>query len=60
MPMWDGGQRLMAVASPDAWRGITGAATLARENRDAIGACRTAAARAKKAVRCTIEVKAEE
>ncbi|MBP2279163.1 DUF6118 family protein [Sphingomonas sp. PL20] len=60
LPMWDGGQRLMAVASPDAWRGITGAATLARDNRDAIGACRTAAARAKKAVRCTIEVKAEE
>ena len=60
LPMWDGGQRLMAVASPDAWRGITGAATLARDNRDAIGACRTAAARAKKAVRCTIGVKAEE
>ena len=60
LPMWDGGQRLMAVASPDAWRGITGAATLARDNRDAIGACRTAAAKAKKAVRCTIEVKAEE
>ena len=60
MPMWDGGQRLMAVAAPDAWRGITGAATLARDNRDAIGACRTVAARAKKAVRCTIEVKAEE
>ena len=60
LPMWDGGQRLMAVASPDAWRGITGAATLARDNRDAIGACRTAAARAKKSVRCTIEVKAEE
>lgn len=60
LPMWDGGQRLMAVASPDAWRGITGAATLARDNRDAIGACRIAAARAKKAVRCTIEVKAEE
>ena len=60
MPMWDGGQRLMAVAAPDAWRGITGAATLARDNRDAIGACRTAAARAEKAVRCTIEVKAEE
>ena len=50
----------MAVAGPDAWRGITGAATLARDNRDAIGACRTAAARAKKAVRCTIQVKAEE
>jgi hypothetical protein len=50
----------MTVASPDAWRAITGAATLARDNRDAIGACRTAAARAKKAVRCTIEVKAEE
>lgn len=60
MPMWDGGQRLMAVAGSDAWRGITGAATLARDNRDAIGACRTAAARAKKAVRCTIQVKAEE
>ena len=60
LPMWDGGQRLMAVAAPDAWRAITGAATLARDNRDAIGACRTAAVRAKKAVRCTIEVKAEE
>lgn len=60
MPMWDGGQRLMAVAGPDTWRGITGAVTLARDNRDAIGACRTIAAKAKKAVRCTIDVKAEE
>ena len=60
LSMWDGGQRLMAVAAPDAWRGITGAATLARDNRDAIEGCRTAAAKAKKAVRCTIAVKAEE
>lgn len=60
MPIWDGGQRLMAVASPDAWRGITGAAILVRYNCDAIGVCRTAAAKAKKAVRCTIQMKAEE
>ena len=59
MPMWDGGQRLMAVAAPDAWREITAGAALARDNRVAIGACRTAA-KAKKVVRCTISVKAEE
>lgn len=53
---WDAGQRLMRVASPEGWSGITVAANLARDNRDAIEACRKAAARKREAVSCTIKV----
>ena len=55
---WDAGQRLMRVASPEGWGGVTAAANLVRDNHDAIEACRRTAARTKKAARCTIEVKA--
>jgi hypothetical protein len=60
MPMWDAGQRLMTVANPEGWRGIVTAANLARDNRDTIETCRRSAAKARKAVRCTIEVKSEQ
>jgi hypothetical protein len=55
--MWDAGTHLMQRASPASWEGIVAAANLARDNRETIEACRTSATKAKKAVRCTIEVK---
>lgn len=58
--MWDAGQRLASVANPDGWRGIVAGDAIVRANHDAIEACRKSAAKAKKAVRCAIDVKAGE
>ena len=55
--LWDAGTHLMQRASPASWEGIVAAVNLARDNRETIEACRTSATKAKKAVRCTIEVK---
>jgi hypothetical protein len=54
---WDAGQRLMQTAAPESWGLIVAAAPLADGNREAVQACREQAAKAKKPVRCTIEVK---
>src|SRR3546814_13593983 len=55
--LWDAGTHLMQRASPASWEGIVAAANLARDNREPIEACGAAAAKAKKTVRCPIEVK---
>ncbi|TPG52211.1 DUF6118 family protein [Sphingomonas glacialis] len=60
MPMWQSGQRLMRAASPTAFAGILSGNRLIIANRDTLDACRKKAARAKKAVRCEIQVMAEE
>jgi hypothetical protein len=54
---WDAGQRLMQTAAPDSWALIVAAAPLADGNRETVQGCREAADKAKKPVRCTIEVK---
>lgn len=54
---WEAGQRLMQTAAPESWRLIVAASPLADGNREALEACREAAEKAKKPVRCTIEVK---
>ena len=56
--MWAAGQRLMTVADPEAWRGVVASDKIVRDNQETIDACRKAADKAKKAVSCTIEVKA--
>ena len=55
---WEAGQHLMQTAAPESWGVIVAAAPLADGNREAIQTCREKAAKAKKAVRCTIDVKA--
>jgi hypothetical protein len=60
MPMWEGGQRLMRTASPGAFAGIVAGNRVAVANREALEACRKRAAGAKKAVRCSIEVAAQD
>jgi hypothetical protein len=54
---WDAGQRLMQTAAPESWGLIVAAAPLADGNREAVQACRKQAEKAKRPVRCTIEVK---
>lgn len=54
---WEAGTHLMARASPASWEAIVAAANLVKDNRETIDRCRESAAKAKKAVRCTIDVK---
>ena len=56
MPMWEGGQRLMRAASPGSFAGMLAGNRLTTANRETLEACRRQAAKAGKAVRCTIEV----
>jgi len=56
MPMWEGGQRLMRAGDPQAFAGVLAGNRLAAGNREALEACRRQAVRAKKAVRCAIEI----
>lgn len=56
--LWDAGQHLMVSASQPSWEAIVAADRLLRDNRETIKGCRKAAVKAKKAVRCTIQVKA--
>ncbi|MDB5392937.1 MAG: hypothetical protein JWM91_443 [Rhodospirillales bacterium] len=53
---WDAGAALMQAGNPDGWRGVIDAANLVRANRDALSACREAAARTKTEQRYTITV----
>ncbi|WCP16243.1 hypothetical protein sphantq_04739 (plasmid) [Sphingobium sp. AntQ-1] len=54
---WEAGQRLMQTAAPESWGLIVAASPLADGNRETVQDCREAAEKAKKPVRCTIEVK---
>ncbi|KEQ51688.1 DUF6118 family protein [Sphingobium chlorophenolicum] len=56
---WDAGQHLMQMAAPESWAMIVTANPLADGNREALEACRDTAAKIKKLVRCTIEVREE-
>ncbi len=57
MSMWEGGQRMMRAAAPDAFANIAAGDRIVTANRETLEACHKAAARAKKPVRCSIEVK---
>lgn len=60
MEMWEGGQHMMATASPAAFSAIATGNKVVTANRDVLEACQRKATKAKKAVRCTIDVKAVE
>jgi hypothetical protein len=47
----------MSSASRPSWEAVVAADTMLRDNRETIDGCRAAAGKAKKAVRCTVEVK---
>jgi hypothetical protein len=59
MPMWEGGQRMMQVASPGAFAALAAGDRIIAANREALEVCRKRADRADEAVRCTVIVKAE-
>lgn len=56
---WEAGQRLMRTAAPEDWGLIVAASPLSDANREMVQRCREAAEKAKKPVRCTIEVKGD-
>lgn len=55
---WQAGEKLMAAASPAAWRDLEIAAELLQPNRETIRTCRDAAAKTKKEQHCTVVVPA--
>ncbi|MDY7526188.1 DUF6118 family protein [Sphingomonas sp. 10B4] len=60
MPMWEGGQRMMRTAAPDAFANMAAGDRIVIANRETIEGCSKAAARTREPVRCTIRVKPEE
>ena len=56
MPMWEGGQRMMQAAAPDAFANIAAADRIVTANREAMEACQKRANKAREAVRCTIKI----
>jgi len=59
MPMWEGGQRMMRTAAPNAFANIAAGDRIVTANRVALEACRKRANKAREAVRCTVSVEAE-
>jgi len=59
LPMWEGGQRMMRTAAPDAFANIAAGDRIVTANRVALEACRKRANKAREAVRCTVSVEAE-
>jgi hypothetical protein len=55
--LWDAGIRLMQAGNPEGWQAIVDAADMRQANRDAIAACERAAIKARKPVRCTVEIR---
>ncbi len=56
---WDAGARMMQSDSPEAWNALAQAADIQRDNRDAIDACRKAAATSQQPVRCSVKIQVE-
>lgn len=54
MPMWEGGQRMMQVASPNAFAALAAGDQIVAANRKALEACRKRADKGRKGVQCTI------
>jgi hypothetical protein len=59
MPMWEGGQRMMRAASPDAFANIAAGDRIVTANRKALETCRKRASKLRKVVPCTVSVEAD-
>lgn len=57
MPIWEGGQRMMRTAAPDAFANIAAGDRIVTANSQALEACRKRADKARGTVRCTITVR---
>jgi hypothetical protein len=58
MPMWEGGQRLMRAGDPQAFASVLVGNRLMLTNHETLDTCRAQSAKAKKPVRCVIQVEA--
>jgi hypothetical protein len=58
MPPWEGGQRMMRAASPEAFANIAAGDRIVTANRDVLEGCQKRANRTREAVRCTVTVAA--
>lgn len=56
MPMWEGGQRMMKAASPEAFANIAAGDRIVTANRQVLEACHKRANRARETVSCTIKI----
>jgi hypothetical protein len=56
MPMWEGGQRMMKVASPEAFANIAAGNQIVTANRQVLEACQKRANRARETVSCAIKI----
>ena len=56
MPMWEGGQRMMRTAAPDAFANIAAGDRIITANRQVMEACRKRANKTREEVRCTVIV----
>ena len=56
MPMWEGGQRMMRTAAPDAFANIAAGDRIVTANRTAVERCQRAATKTGKPVQCTIRI----
>lgn len=54
--LWEAGSRLMRADSPEAWNALTDAANLLGDNRIALGKCQIAARKARRSVRCVLDL----
>ncbi|GGC06612.1 hypothetical protein GCM10011494_26540 [Novosphingobium endophyticum] len=55
--LWAAGIRLMQADSPRAWQALADAAEVLTDNRQAFEKCQAAATKARKSVRCTLDVR---
>ncbi len=53
---WDAGKKLMAAGNPDMWNMIVANEQMVADNKDAVTACRKAATKVGKAVRCGFKI----
>ncbi|WP_375292535.1 DUF6118 family protein [Sphingomonas melonis] len=60
MPMWEGGQRMMRTAAPDAFANIAAGDRIVTANRKALEACSKRAIRTREAVSCTVQIAPDE
>lgn len=56
MPMWEGGQRMMRTAAPEAFANVAAADRIVTANREALEACHKLADRGREAVSCTVRI----
>lgn len=56
MPMWEGGQRMMRTAAPEAFANVAAADRIVTANREAVEGCQKRANKAGSSVTCTVRV----